>query len=69
MILATLFFSSIDPVSSVILLQLAIGGCIGGFSLLYRKLGDKKRKMSLKSDIYEEANATTSIPEFGSIDQ
>ncbi len=33
-----ILFSYINPVSCIILLQIAIGGCIGGLSLLYYKI-------------------------------
>jgi hypothetical protein len=37
-------FSYIDPVSGVILLQILIGGCIGGFVFVYTKIGGGLRR-------------------------
>jgi hypothetical protein len=42
-----LLYSYIDPVSGVILLQLAIGGCIGGFAFFFRKIGAGFRFLNL----------------------
>lgn len=45
MLNATLF-SYIDPVSGVILLQLVIGGCIGGCAFLWGKIGGGLRLLN-----------------------
>ena len=57
----SLLFSYIDPVSGVILLQLVIGGCVGGFALLFGKIGKGLRGLNpfgrskLDADLQQES--------------
>jgi hypothetical protein len=58
---SSMLFSYIDPVSGVILLQLAIGGCIGCCAFFHKKIVKGLRLLNLfgnsepKTDLQESA--------------
>jgi hypothetical protein len=64
-----ILFSYIDPVSGVILLQLLIGGCIGGFTFFCRKLGFGWRRQTNPPTNAEAPNESAPPAEISSMKQ
>jgi hypothetical protein len=59
MIGSFLLFSELDPVVGVVVLQLVIGGCIGGLSVLFRKI---EGKLQAKNDAKDPKKKNFATP-------